>query len=53
MDREIRFEYTLVIRATEQCVPETDEDLDVEFDPADDTLLKVLIFPKKYIEAKD
>ena len=44
----------MIVRATEQCVPETDEDLDVEFDPADDTLLKVFFFPNVFFsfEAK-
>ena len=40
LDREARPEYELIIRATEQCVPD-EAQTKVEFDPDDDTLLKV------------
>ena len=32
--------YELIIRATEQCIPDEDQ-VNVEFNPDDDTLLKV------------
>jgi hypothetical protein len=41
LDREAKSEYVLIVRATEQCVPDKEE-VSVEFDPLDDTLLQVI-----------
>ena len=41
LDRETRSEYVLVVKATEQCIPDNDQDEAIEFDPSDDSLLQV------------
>ena len=43
LDRELRSEYVLVVKATEQCIPDNDQDEAIEFDPTDDSLLQVKI----------
>ena len=43
LDRELRSEYVLVVKATEQCIPDNDQDEAIVFDPTDDSLLQVKI----------